>query len=222
MSATKFTIHDFPTGPYPGRVRIALQEKNLVPNATFVTVDLFKGEHKTPEFLKTKSYSGTVPVLELDDGTFITECTAIIQYLDTLDGNPTLTGATPKEQALIHMLNKQAEIEVLDPISVYFHHATPGLGPEVEVYQNNEWGLKQHDRALKGLRRFDDVLQTRPYVAGDTFTNADITLIGGLLFAGMVNIEIPEDLVALKGWWERVQQRDSFKNRVTISHPNGL
>jgi hypothetical protein len=32
------------------------------------------------------------------------------------------------------MVNKRAELELLDAISVYFYHATPGLGPEVEVY----------------------------------------------------------------------------------------
>ena len=53
----------------------------------FVSVDLWKGEHKKPEFL-ARNYSGTLPVLELDDGTFIAECTAITEYLDALEGAP--------------------------------------------------------------------------------------------------------------------------------------
>ena len=101
------------------------------------------------EFL-AKNYSDTLPVLELDDGAFIAECTAITEYLDTLDGAPTLTGRTPREKGLIHMMSKRAELELLDAISVYFHHATPGLGPDVEIYQNAEWGFRQRDKALKG------------------------------------------------------------------------
>ena len=152
------TIYDWHTGPYPARVRIALGELGLQPKVRFVSIDLWKGEHKTPAFL-TKNYSGTLPVLELDDGTLIAECTAITQYLDALDGRPSLTGTTPLQQGVIHMMSKRAEIELLDAVSVYFHHATPGLGPDVELYQNEEWGLRQRDKAVRGMRYFDGVLR---------------------------------------------------------------
>ena len=87
-------IYDWHTGPYPARVRIALGEKGLQSQVRFESVDLWKGEHKTPEF-RAKNYSGTLPVLELDDGTLIAECTAITEYLDALDGVPVLTGKSP-------------------------------------------------------------------------------------------------------------------------------
>ncbi|RVT99678.1 glutathione S-transferase [Rhodovarius crocodyli] len=209
-------IHDWATGPYPARVRIALAEKGLAGQVRFRSVDLFKGEHKRPEFL-AKNYSGTLPVLELPDGAFIAECTAITQYLDTLAGPPTLTGATPREAGMIHMMNKRAELEVLDPISVYFHHATPGLGPDVELYQNPEWGLRQRDKALRGMRYFDQVLRGRPFVAGDAFSMADIALIGGMIFAEIVKLPIPEGCDALQEWHGRMQARPSVRNRVTLS-----
>lgn len=212
------TIYDWHTGPYPARVRIALAEKNLQSRTRFVSVDLWKGEHKTPEFL-AKNYSGTLPVLELDDGTLIAECTAITEYLDTLDGAPTLTGNTPLEKGLIHMMSKRAELELLDAVSVYFHHATPGLGPDVELYQNAEWGFRQRDKALRGMHYFDAVLQTRPFVAGETFSMADITVIGGLIFAGLVELAVPEECQALQAWYARMQERPSVKNRVTMSEP---
>ncbi len=113
-SAT-MTVYDWPTGPYPARVCIALAEKNLQSRVTFVTVNLYKGEHKQAEHL-ARHYSGTLPVLELDDGTFLGECTAITEYLDSLDGPPTLTGTTPREKGLIHMKSKRAELELLDAI----------------------------------------------------------------------------------------------------------
>lgn len=214
-------IYDFPTGPYPARVRIALAEKNLQSCAQFETVDLYKGEHKKPAFIANKNYSGTLPVLELDDGTLIAECTAITEYLDALDGAPTLTGRTPREKGLIHMMSKRAELELLDAVSVYFHHATPGLGPDVEIYQNAEWGLRQRDKAVRGMHYFDGVLRAQPFVAGEVFSMADITVIGGLIFAGIVELQVPAECKALQAWYARMQERPSVKNRVTMSEPAG-
>ena len=212
-------IYDWPTGPYPARVRIALAEKNLRSQVQFVLVDLYKGEHKKPEFL-AKNYSGTLPVLELDDGTFIGECSAITEYLDALDGAPTLTGRTPREKGVIHMMSKRAELELLDPISVYFRHATPGLGPHVEIYQNPEWGFRQRDKALRGMRYFDGILQSQPFVAGEAFTMADITVIGGLIFAGLLKVPVPEECEALSAWYAMMQERPSVENRITMSEPD--
>jgi len=180
-------------------------------------VDLYKGEHKTPDFLATKNYSGTVPVLELEDGTLISECTAITEYLDALDGVPTLTGGTPREQGLIHMMNRRAELEPLDAISVYFHHATPGLGRDIEIYQNAEWGFRSRDKAVRGMHYFDAILKKQNFVAGEVFSMADITVIGGLIFAGLLKIPVPAECEALNTWYAKMQERPSVKNRVTMS-----
>lgn len=211
-------IYDWPIGPYPARVRIALAEKNLQSCVRFVTVNIRKGEHKKAEFL-ARNYSGTVPLLELDDGTLIAECTAITEYLDALDGAPTLTGRTPREKGLIHMMNKRAELELLDAISVYFHHATPGLGQEVEIYQNAEWGFRQRDKALKGMGYFDAILKRQPFVTGEAFSMADITVIAGLIFAGLVKLPLPAECEAIQAWYARMQERPSVKNRITMSEP---
>ena len=210
------TIYDWATGPYPARVRIALAELNLQSRVRFVSVDLWKGQHKKPDFL-AKNYSGTLPVLEIPDGTFIGECTAITAYLDALQGSPVLTGNTPREKGVIHMMTKRAEIEVLDAVSVYFHHATPGLGPDVELYQNAEWGFHQRDKALRGMHYFDAVLSQQPFVAGEVFSMADITLVGGMIFADLLKLAMPAECTALSAWYARMQQRPSVQNRVTMS-----
>ena len=207
------TIYDFPKGPYPTRVRIAVAEKKLESQIQFVTVDLYKGQHKTPEFIAEKNYSGTLPVLALENKTVISECTAITEYLDSLDGTPSLTGITPLEKGLIHMMNKRAELELLDAISVYFHHSTPGLGPDVEKYQNPEWGFRQRDKALKGMHYFDGVLLDRPYIAGEAFSMADITVICGLYFAAIVKIPVPLECKALEAWYSEMRERYSVKSQ---------
>ncbi|WP_290771698.1 glutathione S-transferase [Hoeflea sp.] len=204
------TICDFNRGPYPARIRIAVVELGIQEKVRFVEVDLRTGAHKKPEFLE-KNYSGTLPVLEIEDGTFLAECTAITEYLDHLDPSPQLTGATARERGMIHMMNKRAEIEFLDPISVYFHHATPGLGPDVEVYQNAEWGEHMRDKALRGARYFDKVLSTRPYVAGQSFSMADITVVAAFVFAAIVKLEIPTHLCHLHEWHERMLARPSVQ-----------
>jgi glutathione S-transferase len=199
-NGTTMTVYDFPVGPYPTRVRIAVAEKKMQMKIRFELVDLYKGEHKKPEFIEQKNYSGTLPVLELADGTLIAECTAITQYLDTLDGSPSLTGSTPLEQGIIHMMSKRAEIELLDAISVYFHHGTPGLGPLVELYQNQEWGFRQRDKALRGMHSM-----------------ADITVIGGLVFAAIVNLDIPPECRVLLSWYERMKKRESVATQPAFS-----
>lgn len=119
-------IYDRSGFPNPARIRIVLAEKGLDSSVEFVPVDLIGAEHKGAAYL-AKNPSGVIPALELDDGTIISEATAITEYLDNLDGNPTLTGKTPKEKALVHMMQRRAESYVLDPVGIYFHFGTPGL-----------------------------------------------------------------------------------------------
>lgn len=209
-------IYDTALGPFPARVRIAVAEKNLTSRIEFVPVDLLKGEHKTAAF-REKNYSGTVPVLELDDGTFLTECVAITRYLDVLEGPPTLTGTTPKEQGIIHMMTKRAEMEFIEAVSFYFHHATPGLGPQVEKYQNREWGIYQRDKAFSGMRYFNGILSKHQFVASDYLSMADMAVLGGLIFVDYLDIEVPADCEALLLWYAAMKERPSVKHRLTMS-----
>ena len=201
-------VYDYKGFPNPTRIRIALAEKGLTDAVEFVTVDVPAGEHKRPEFL-ARNPAGAVPVLELEDGVHIAECTAITEYIDHLDGDPVLTGRAARERALIHMMQRRAEANLLDAVAAYFHHATPGLGPHIETYQNREWGEKNRERALAGMRYLDEVLVGQPYLAGERFTMPDITAFAGLAFADFAEIEIPEDLVRLKAWRARIAERPS-------------
>ena len=93
-------------------------------------------EHRQPTFLAKKPL-GTVP--ELDDGTAISECTAITTHLDHQSKVQRLTGNTAAELVRAHMMKKRIETDLLDALATYFYHATPGLGPELETYQNVSW-----------------------------------------------------------------------------------
>jgi len=211
-------IYDRPGFPNPSRIRIVLAEKELESKVEFVPVDLIAAEHKQSAFLAMNP-SGVLPVLELDDGTFISECTAITEYLDNLDGNPTLTGRTPREKALIHMMQRRAEAYVLDPLGVFFHHATPGLGAALQAFKSPEWegraamGQREGDKAKDGLKYFNEVLSRQRYLAENAFSMADITLLAGLAFAEALGA-VPSDLTALEQWKERVTALPSVKDRT--------
>ena len=201
-------IYDVENFPNPLRVRIALAEKNVIDKVEFIAVDLMSGEHRTDAFLSKNPFAA-VPVLELDDGTFISECSAIIEYIDTEFTGISLTGINAKDRAVISMMQKRAESMVLDAVATYFHHATDGLGPVLETYQNKEWGTKQGEKARQGLVYFNDVLANSQFVAGANFSVADITLFAGLAFAGFAQIAIPSELTHLIAWQKDVANRPS-------------
>jgi len=211
-------IYDYKGFPNPARIRIALAEKGLVDRVEFIAVNVLRGEHRRPEFL-ARNPAGTVPVLELEDGTHISECTAITEYLDHLDHNPILTGKEARDRALIHMMQRRAETGLLDAVATYFHHATPGLGPQIETYQNREWGEKSRERALAGMRYLDGILGKQAYLAGERFTMPDITAFAGLAFADIAKIDVPGGLENLRAWRARVAQRpsvaDAFDRKQT-------
>ncbi|MBG7621126.1 glutathione S-transferase [Herbaspirillum sp. AP02] len=211
-------IYDRPGFPNPARIRIVLAVKGLDHAVEFESVDLIGAEHKGAAFL-AKNPSGVLPLLELDDGTLIAESTAITEYLDNLDGNPVLTGKTPKEKGLIHMMQRRAESELLDAVGIYFHHATPGLGAALQQFKSpgwahrKEWGERERDKAIGGMRYFDGVLRGQSFIAGENFSMADITVFAGLAFADAAGIPIDEALTALHQWRVKVLELPAVRQR---------
>ncbi len=211
-------IYDRPGFPNPARIRIVLAEKGLDSRIEFVNVDLIGAEHKQAAFLD-RNPSGVIPVLELDDGTLLSESTAITEYLDNLDGKPSLTGRTPREKAIIHMMQRRAEAELLDAVGHYFHHATPGLGSDLQAFKSPdwagraEWGQREGERAIRGVGYFNTLLAQQPFIAGDTFSMADITVYAGLAFADAAGLAIPDNCIALKAWRDTVSDLPSVRNR---------
>lgn len=193
----------------PARVRIALAEKGALDEVEFVEVDVMNGEHRQPAF-KAKNPAAAVPVLELDCGTVIAESSAITEYIDHNFSGVSLTGSTPKERAVVHMMQRRAEQNLLDAVGLYFHNATPGLGEALEIYQNKEWGEKQKEKAIAGMRYFDQILSTQEYIAGSNFSVADITVYMGLAFADFARIEVSPELTNLSSWRAKVAARPSI------------
>lgn len=202
-------IYDVEGFPNPARVRIALKEKGLFDAVEFIPVDVMGGEHRSPEFL-AKNPSGAVPVLELVDGSCIAESLAITEFIDHLDGAPSLTGSDARQRAEIAMMQARVESGLLEAVGSYFHHATEGLGPDLETDQCADWGFRQKARALDTMRYLDTVLGDRPYLAGDSFSVADITAFTGMGFAAFAKVDVPAGLDNLAAWQDRVGRRPSI------------
>lgn len=211
-------IYDREGTPNAARIRIVLAEKGLDQQVEFVSVDLIAAEQKQSAFLAMNPI-GKTPVLELDDGLVISESTAITEYLDNLDGNPTLTGRTPREKAVIHMMQRRVEMMLLEPIDDYFHYGTPGLGKALRPWRMpdwsnaKEWGERRGAQAVRAMPYFDDLLARQPFVAGERFSMPDITLFASLAFADGIGLPIASELTALASWRRKVSELPAVKNR---------
>jgi glutathione S-transferase len=201
-------IYEFKDFPNPRRVRIFLAEKGIV-NVTFEQVNVPNGEHRSEAF-KAKNPLAGVPVLELDDGTCISETVAISRYFEEKYPEPPLMGTIPQEKAEIEMWQRRVEYGLMETVAAYFHHATPGLG-ELETYQNVEWGQKNREKAVTTIQLLDKVLWGRTFIAGEKFSIADITGLCAVDFAAFVKIAIPEDCLNVKRWYAEISSRSSAK-----------
>lgn len=211
-------IYDLPGTPNAARIRIVLAAKGIDHLVEFVPVNLIGAEQKQDWFLAMNPL-GKTPVLLLEDGLALSECTAITEYLDNLDGQPILTGATPREKGLIHMMQRRAEIMLMEPVDDYFHYAKRALGPAVEPWRQpewagrGEWGERRGAAAMVNLPWFDDWLREGPWLAGDNWSLADITLWAGLVFARAAGLQFPSGLDALAGWEDRFTALPAFTQR---------
>ncbi len=194
-------------GPNSYRVRIFLAEKGLdVPK---VDVDLMKGEHKAPGFFKLNSL-GQVPVLELEDGTVITESIAICRYFEALRPAPALFGTDPVSCGKIEMWNRRAEIELFGTVGDVALHSDPffaGRVPQFPAFAEAQRAAVPGKWAW--LER--EMADGRPFLAGEEFSVADIT---GSVVAWLGNafgMAVPADLKNVNRWLERVQDRPSWQ-----------
>ena len=203
-------VYEFKGFPNPTRVRLALAEKGLFDAVKFVQVNVPEGEHRKPEFFVINP-SGIVPVLELEDGTQISECSAIKEYLDHAKGDPDLMGQTPKSRVVIAMMQHKVEAGFLDVVAAYFHHTTAGVGSDIKTHQNAAWGERQKETALNTMAWMNDLLADQDYLAGDQFTIADITAMAGFDFAGFAQIDMPAEFTQFATWRDRVVARPSVK-----------
>lgn len=190
--------------PNPRRVRIFLAEKGI--SIPFVHVPMREGAHKSAGF-RAKNSLGQLPVLELDDGSTLSESIAICRYLEELHPAPPLFGDDAWRRAQVEMWVRRIEFVLMSRIGAVWvntHKYTAHLGT-----QYKDFGEASRVRAIKALHWLNDELQGREFVALDNYSMADIVALTTIDFGTFIGIDMPAELAHLRAWHARVSARAS-------------
>jgi len=196
-----FTNSGSPNGR---RVNIGVAEKGIEIDKQ--EIDLAGAENLSADF-KARNPFGRVPVLELDDGSYLSESVAITRYLDALHPAPPLFGTTDLEQSLIEMWGRRVELNLLMPVAQAFRNLSGFFKDREKI--SNEWGQISAEIARDAVPLFDDQLAKTQFIAGDSFSVVDISLLCTLDFAKATRQELPFDLPNLSRWYAAVSARPS-------------
>lgn len=200
-------LYDGGRAPNPRRVRIFFAEKG-VPLPELVAIDIAKREHKTEGFTRLNP-AQRLPVLELDDGTPIAETMAICRYIESLNPQPALFGAEPREAALVEMWNRRVELGLFASVAAVFRHSHPSMA-ELED-QVPEWAEANREHIDDHLLLIELQLAANPFLCGDKLTVADITAGIALDFMKPARIALPEEFVQIRRWHDALTARPSWK-----------
>jgi glutathione S-transferase len=192
-------------GPNPRVVKMFVAEKGL--DLPAVDVDLRGGENRREPYLQVNP-AGQTPALELDDGSHLTEITAICEYIEERHPDPVLIGSTPEERAATRMWTRRVDLKVCEPMANGFRFAEglPMFESRMRCLPEAAPGLKAV--AKDGLAWIEGHFEG-PWIAGDRFSLADILLFSFLDFGAMVGQPLDPGLKKLGGWIERVKARPS-------------
>ena len=198
-------LFDGGRAPNPRRVRIFLAEKGI--DVPLVPVDMGAMEHRG-DTVATRNPMRRLPVLELDDGTVITESIAICRYFEEIQPAPPLFGTGAVGKARVEMWQRRVELNLFFPVAQAFRHTHPAM-KEWEVPQVPEWGEANRPKALEFLAFLDAELASREFVAGAAFSVADITGLVAMDFMKPARIVLPEGLTNVARWRQALAARPS-------------
>lgn len=206
-------FYDCAPAPSPRRVRIFAAEKGIALES--VPVDLPAGAQLSAEFRRLNPWC-TVPVLELDDGTAISEAIAVCRYLEAAFPDPPLMGRTPTEQGVIAMWEHRCEIDGFLAAAEAFRNTTPGMkGRALPGGEDFEQIPALAERGKRRVQHFFNWLDQRlgetEFVAGPSFSVADITALVSVDFAGWLKLWLPEACTHARRWYAAVSARPSAK-----------
>ncbi|QND64730.1 glutathione S-transferase [Mesorhizobium loti] len=198
-------LFDGGRAPNPRRVRVFLAEKGItVPQ---VAVDMGALEHRQ-QAVSSRNPLQRLPVLELDDGTVITESVAICRYFEELHPEPALFGHGALGKAQVEMWQRRMEFNLLSCVAQAFRHIHPAM-KEWEIPQIPEWGEANKPKAVQFLRLLDGELGGREFIAGDSYSIADITGLIAVDFMKPARIKVPDECANVLRWHQAVSSRPS-------------
>ena len=155
-----------------------------------------------------------MPVLELDDGTRITDAVGICVYFEALQPAPPLMGSDPKTKAVITAAQRRAERDGFYAVMEAFRNFTPGMkgralpGPH-DYEQIPALAERGRARVLHFFETMEAALAGRAFVCGRDYSIADITTLVMVDFAKRIKLTIPEASANLRRWYDEVSARPS-------------
>ncbi|MGE0499488.1 MAG: glutathione S-transferase [Rhizobiaceae bacterium] len=198
-------LFDGGKAPNPRRVRVYLAEKGI--EVPLVRVDMGALEHKKQP-VTARNPLQRLPVLELDDGTVITESIAICRYFEEIHPEPALFGRGALGKALVEMWQRRLELHLMGAVANAFRHIHPAM-KEWEVPQFPEWGEANKPKVIDFLGMLDRELADREFAAGDDFSVADITGMIAIDFMKPARIAVPEECANVRRWHAALAARPS-------------
>ena len=193
-------------GPNPQVVRTFLAERGIT--LDMQDVDIMAGDNRKPDFLHVNP-AGQLPALVLDDGSVLTEITVICEYLDETQPGVSFMGDTPERRAYNRSWTRWADLNVCEPLAngFRFSEGLPLFESRMRCIPEASDGLKAcvQDK----LAWLDGQLGSRPFLAGDTYSLADILLSTFLTFGEQVGQPLNRELKTLSAWYDRCASRES-------------
>lgn len=205
-------LYDSSWAPSPRRVRIFLAEKGI--EVERVMVDLRADEQLAPAYLAINP-RGIVPALVLENGQIITESASICRYFEAESPYPPLFGTDSVSIGQIDAWTRRIEADGYAAAVYAFRNSKPqmqgrgqpGFWPPMPIIPE----LVDRAQIMWGVfsRELDARLDQSPWIAGDTFSFADITGLMTVDFAARAGLKVGDDLNHLARWHQAMSARPS-------------
>jgi glutathione S-transferase len=193
-------------GPNPRVVTLFVAERGA--DVEVQEVDLMGGENREAAHL-ARNPAGQLPTLELDNGSFLSEITAICEYLDEVTPGDSLIGSTPEERADTRMWVRRIDLNVVENMADGFR-----FGEGIQLFEGRIRTIPQAADDLKATARerlewLDGLMEGKEFVCGDRLTLADILLFAFLEFGNAVGQPLDAKCERLQAWYKRMAARPS-------------
>ena len=199
-------LYMVPLAPNPTKIMLYIAEREQLGtqmNIEQIVVNTVKGRHKEPDHLARNPF-GTVPALELNDGTFLLESLAIMEYLEDKFPDGQLLAGTPEQRGRARDVERVIDLRLAGPMGTYGHAVNSPLG-----YPKDDEKAAQMQRAMQAPLDYLERLlsDNRPLLLGGSVALADCTLQASLQFIRFVEADVFGDRPLLRQWDERYRAR---------------
>ena len=208
-------LYTVPLAPNPMRVTLYLAERRDLGTAIVVDeliVNTLKGRQREPEHLARNRF-GTLPVLELDSGAFLTESLSIIDYFESAFPQGRLLATDPERLAIQRNIERTLEMRITYDLGWWVHFTKSPLN----TAPNPEKAAELKARMQAGFDYSESLLEDgRSFLTGSSANIADCTLAAFLQFMRFTGEDLIENRALLRAWDERYRARTHVRDLFIV------